>query len=239
MDWMKVQKSTAQKPEVLEIAAVLGITPDDAFGKLFRVWSWADDNTQDGNAVGVTFALLDSIVGVTGFANAMHGVGWLEQLERSQSSTRGGVRFVNFDRHNGQTAKARALTATRVAKHKRQRAATGNAKGNAASVTSALPREDKRREEDISLGDKSPEKKPEGKPKANQFIPPTIAEVREFCENRTNGIDPVKFVAHYQARGWELSKGRKMKDWRACVVTWERNDAEGKREPPSQYPILG
>jgi hypothetical protein len=49
----------------------------------------------------------------------------------------------NFDRHNGKTAKTRAMTAKRVASHK--------AKSNAGSVTSsvsdALPREEKRREE--------------------------------------------------------------------------------------------
>jgi hypothetical protein len=52
----------------------------------------------------------------------------------------------NFDRHNGKTAKTRAMTAKRVASHK--------AKSNAASVTSsvsdALPREEKRREEKSS-----------------------------------------------------------------------------------------
>ena len=87
-----------------------------------------------------------------------------------------------------------------------------------------------------SLGDESPEPQ---RPKAEKFQPPTIQEVREFCHGRGNGIDPVKFVAHYQARGWELSKGRKMKDWRACVVTWERNNAEAEQEQPSQYPLLG
>jgi hypothetical protein len=146
-DWMKVEKVTPRKPEILEMAAILGLSADDVFGKLFRLWAWADDHTQDGNARGVTFALADSEIGVTGFADAMHEVGWLERIEPCQDFPRGGVCFVNFTRHNGQTAKSRALTASRVAKCKAKAKDDGNANGNGPSVTDALAREEKRREE--------------------------------------------------------------------------------------------
>jgi hypothetical protein len=49
----------------------------------------------------------------------------------------------NFDRHNGKTAKTRAMTAKRVATHK----AKSNATSVTSSVSGALPREEKRREE--------------------------------------------------------------------------------------------
>lgn len=52
---------------------------------------------------------------------------------------------------------------------------------------------------------------------------PTVLEVAEYCKERGNGIDPELFVDHYQARGWKLSNGRIVKDWRACVRTWEKN----------------
>src|SRR5690606_31903818 len=112
--------------------------PDLTVGKLLRVWRWFDQQTIDGNAPGVTSALLDRLLGVSGLCAAMESVGWLESYE-------GGVRLPNFGRHNGKTAKNRALTAKRVANHKTN--ADGNDKGNASSVTSALPREEKRREE--------------------------------------------------------------------------------------------
>ena len=52
------------------------------------------------------------------------------------------------------------------------------------------------------------------------FIPPTISEVKEYCEKRKNGINPEQFVNFYQSKGWMIGKN-KMKDWKAAVRTWE------------------
>ena len=54
------------------------------------------------------------------------------------------------------------------------------------------------------------------------FKPPTVQMVTEYCLQRKNGVDPEKFIDHYTARGWSI-KGSKIKDWRACVRTWERS----------------
>ena len=53
------------------------------------------------------------------------------------------------------------------------------------------------------------------------FIPPTVEEVREYCESRKNGIDPEMFVNFYESKGWYIGKNR-MKDFRAAIRTWER-----------------
>lgn len=139
-DWMKVELELPDKPEVHYIAGVLNLDPDAVVGKLLRVWGWFDKHTENGNAVGVTFTLLDRITNVTGFAEAMAVSGWLEQD--------GHVLIIpNFDRHNGKSAKKRALTAKRVNQHKLKT----NAEGNAPSVNNALPREEKRREENKDI----------------------------------------------------------------------------------------
>ena len=57
--------------------------------------------------------------------------------------------------------------------------------------------------------------------KRNIFIPPTVDEVKAYCQERGNTIDAEAFVDYYEARGWELKPGQKMKDWRASVRTWE------------------
>lgn len=130
-DWIKMECSTPEKPEVLAITLKLGWDdPDMTVGKLFKLWRWFDQHTEEGNAANVTPALLDRIVGVTGFVEAVESVGWLVIND-------GEISLPNFDRHTGKTAKSRALTAKRVALHK----------GNAANVTCALPREEKRRED--------------------------------------------------------------------------------------------
>lgn len=139
-DWIKMEVNLPEKPEVWQIAGLVGIDPDAVVGKLVKVWRWFDAHTENGNARSVTYALVDSLVGVTGFAEAMALCQWLEQDGAV-------LRLPNFDRHNGKTAKNRALTAKRVAKSKDKSNAEGNAKGNGVSVTGALPREEKRREE--------------------------------------------------------------------------------------------
>lgn len=53
-----------------------------------------------------------------------------------------------------------------------------------------------------------------------RFTPPTVSEVREYCSERKNGIDPQAFVDFYEANGWMRGK-TKIKDWKACVRTWE------------------
>ena len=138
-NWIKFDTSTSDKPEVWAMSESLGIDPDAVVGKLLRVWAWFDDQTEKGNAPIVTRALLDRKVGVTGFVTAMVEAGWMVEAD-------GVLTLPNFDRHNGQTAKNRILTAKRVAAHKKGNA-SGNAKGNAAIVTGALPKEEKSRSE--------------------------------------------------------------------------------------------
>ena len=135
-DWLKFDKSTPDKPEVWAMAEILGIDPDAVIGKLLRVWSWFDEQSEEGNAPSVSKMLLDRKVGVTGFCDAMIKCGWMDSIDT-------GVSLPNFDRHNGKTAKNRALTAKRVAKHKTE----SNAKGNEKVTSIPLPREEKRREE--------------------------------------------------------------------------------------------
>ena len=138
-DWLKFEKATLDKPEVFAIADALGLDPDTVLGKLIRVWSWFDSHTVDGNARRVTSSLLNRVAGNDGFIEAMAIEGWA-------TIEGGSVQLPNFDRHNGETAKKRALTAKRVAKS-RAKDENGNAQGNDASVTSALAREEKRRED--------------------------------------------------------------------------------------------
>ena len=54
-----------------------------------------------------------------------------------------------------------------------------------------------------------------------KFSKPTVEEIRAYCKERKNGIDPVHFYDHYEAVGWKVGKNP-MKDWKACVRTWER-----------------
>lgn len=143
-DWIKFEKATFDKPEVMAMAEDLGIPEAHVVGCLLQIWAWFDTHTTDGNAPSVTRALLDRKVSVTGFAQSMVSCGWLlhmdhQGVDSSDSSERGFV-IPNFGRHNSESSKKRALTAKRVAKHKEKKR-LGN-----AEVTQVRDLE-KRREE--------------------------------------------------------------------------------------------
>lgn len=135
-DWIKLQKDTPDKPEVLAIASRMNLDPDAVVGKLVRIWSWFDTHTLDGNAMSVTYALLDRLAGVTGFAEQMTFVGWLNQDGHVLS-------LPNFEYHNGETAKKRALGKNRQDKYRNND--ESDAKSDAPSVTKTSL--EKRREE--------------------------------------------------------------------------------------------
>lgn len=55
-----------------------------------------------------------------------------------------------------------------------------------------------------------------------RFRPPTLEEVKAYCLERNNSINPEKFFNYYEANGWKVGRG-KMKDWKAAVRSWESN----------------
>src|SRR6516165_10198428 len=106
MAWLKIEHETPEKPEILRIAATLGISPGEAFLACFRVWRWADQQSRDGHAL-VTVESLDGIAGCAGIGGAMKAVGWLFVGEE------GGVVIPHFRRHISKSAKERALATRR------------------------------------------------------------------------------------------------------------------------------
>ena len=79
------------------------------------------------------------------------------------------------------------------------------------------------------------------KPKRNKFVIPTVEDVQAYCDERGNNIDAQHFIDYYSARGWMLGKNH-IKDWKACVRTWERNDSfkpKHEKQPEKKYDQSG
>ena len=68
--------------------------------------------------------------------------------------------------------------------------------------------------------------KPVRKTPAPRFVPPTVADVREYIQSQGYGFDAESFVAYYQSNGWKVGRSA-MKNWRAACTTWERRRKEG------------
>lgn len=203
-DWIKVEVCTPDKPEVFTIAERLGLDPDTAFGKCFRVWAWWDQHNETGNAVNVSKPLIDRIAGQQCFAEAMISVGWLDLAD-------GSCFLPKFDRHNGKTAKNRALTAKRVANFKRN----GNDDGNDALTQDALPREEKRREDITTTPAKAGVAKPSVPPCPHQEIIDAYHRILPMGRQVNVELWRGARAAHLKAR-WREDPKRQNLDW------WER-----------------
>ena len=70
--------------------------------------------------------------------------------------------------------------------------------------------------------------------KPHRFTPPTLAEVRAYCQERMNNVDASRFIDYYASNGWKVGRNP-MKDWRAAVRTWEKNDGAHGKEQPGRY----
>lgn len=63
---------------------------------------------------------------------------------------------------------------------------------------------------------------------SSRFQKPTIEEIRQYCQERNNSVDPEKFFNVYESKGWLVGKSP-MKDWKAAVRTWEQRQLETTR----------
>lgn len=62
--------------------------------------------------------------------------------------------------------------------------------------------------------------------KRSTFKKPTVEEVKEYCRERGNAVDPEAFVDFYESKGWLVGK-HPMKDWKAALRNWERRNEQG------------
>lgn len=64
--------------------------------------------------------------------------------------------------------------------------------------------------------------------KRKVFQKPTIEEIKQYCTDRNNNVDAEQFYDFYESKGWKVGK-EPMKDWKACIRTWEKNTKSVQR----------
>jgi hypothetical protein len=77
---------------------------------------------------------------------------------------------------------------------------------------------------------KNKEERIKNKENTGVFILPTIEEIKLYCIERKNSVDAQIFIDFYSAKGWMIGKN-KMKDWKACVRTWEKSSTPQQKPP--------
>ena len=205
-DWIKLEKCSPNKPEVMRLARMWGVPQDQAFGALMRFWIWIDDACVDGRVDGVASHEVDDMMHFPGFAAGLKAVGWLHVDEAKPS-----LSIPNFGKHNEETSKKRALRNARQARW-RSNSVDVRVDGHvdATPSTKASTREEKRREEiDNSLRSLSK--------RATLNAP---SEEHEAIANE-RGLSCQTEFAKY--RDWQASTGKRHKDETAGFRNWLRN----------------
>ena len=69
-----------------------------------------------------------------------------------------------------------------------------------------------------------------------RFIKPLINDIEIYCQDRKNSINSQGFYNYYESVGWMVGK-KKMKDWKACIRTWEQKDKQNNENKPVKRDI--
>ena len=64
----------------------------------------------------------------------------------------------------------------------------------------------------------------EPSPARKRFVKPELEEIREFCFEKNINIDVDRFFNYYESKGWKVGVSP-MKDWKAAVRNWAKNDS--------------
>ena len=97
---------------MLLLASNLKVNKFTALGAVCHAWMIADEHATDvGFLEHLSFKDLDDMVGIENLAESMASVGWVEEVAE-------GIKFIDYELHNGANAKARAQSQKRQAKRR-------------------------------------------------------------------------------------------------------------------------
>lgn len=70
------------------------------------------------------------------------------------------------------------------------------------------------------------------KKKDNDFIPPTLEEVKEYCLKRNNNVNAKTFYDYYNEVNWLDSKGKPVRAWKQkMIAVWEKDNKTSYNQP--------
>lgn len=229
MSWIKMETSLLTSPKMQKLSRLLHTDRLHAVGLAFAWLAWLDTQTTDGHS-GLTPEDLDDILGVQGAISALQAIGWCAIDEAGE------VLAVDWEQHNGESAKKRALRARRNERYysKKHTDVLNQDTGASYNCTnddrsdvlnqdiSASPREDK----NIYSSPTCPRAR--ACEEGGEFIEPTLeqvvaivgrmpygnmdAEERERCAHA--------FLCDMQGRGWVDVRGLPVHDWTAAASAY-------------------
>jgi predicted phage replisome organizer len=135
----------------------------------------------------------------------------------------GFIAISNWEKHQNIEGmeKIREQTRQRVAKYREQQKLECNVTVTQSNATEEERRKkNKKEDKESNIADK---------PHTHKFVIPKLEEIQEYCKERNNTVNAEKFFDFYQSKGWLVGKAA-MKDWKACVRTWEQKEDKNNKK---------
>lgn len=215
-DWIKMRGNLWDDPRVVKVCDLTGQGEAAVIGALYWLWATADQHTEDGILPGLTGRSIDRKTGLQGFADALVQIGWLSDHPE-------GVRIINFEEHNGASAKRRSLDAQRKANSRSMSASNADnmRTDDGQNAPDCGAREEKRREE-INTPKRVEAPKPAARACsfAVNSLPP---DWKAFCLTERPDLDPERTFAKF-GDYWRAKPGKdgRKTDWLATWRNWVR-----------------
>lgn len=163
-------------------------------------------------------AFYDIDIELTGYQKAIYLLiepVLLRSIEKSKSCSERGKKGGRPSKEKATESQTKANESYEKANHSKPKAEKEKEKEKGEGVEGIWSGEDKASENTTPTKNK-------------RFIPPTLDEVRKYCQERNNNINPEKFIDHYSSNGWKVGNNT-MRDWKAAVRTWEHKEKDFAR----------
>ena len=230
-DWIKMRSNLWDDPRIARLCDATDQPEAMIVGGLYWLWSAADQHTEEGLMVGLSLRQIDRKTGIKGFGEALVAVAWIAEED-------GGIRIVNFDEHNGASAKRRVMEAKRKASVRKVSASDADKTKTDSGSDAELEKEkDLEKEKRKDIPPKSPKggRKKSAIPIPDDFTPNESCKAKALELGVSLNTELPKFIDH------ALANDRRQVDWQAAFRTWlgNANKFSGGRPPVAEQPHRG
>jgi hypothetical protein len=235
MSWIEVHDNLREHFKTYALAEALNIEQYAAVGLVVSLWTWAVDHAQDGDLGKYPLAAIASACMWRKKPEVL-----LAALQESGFITHD-LMIHDWECYAGKLIEQREIQReqSRARQQKRRDKISDTSRVSHAQVTRDVTDDSRVNNEvtvpnrtiPISIMAASP---PITRNQSRKLDPPSLEEVKAYCRERNNNVNPSAFLAHYEANGWVQGKGKPIKDWKAAVRVWENNNFSPAQEPEKQ-----
>lgn len=223
MDWIKIRTSLFEHPKVLKLSRLLRVKQIEALGLCVLLWSKAYGITKDG-ALGYAPEDLDQLIGKKGLTKALEEIGWAVVSDDGCVTLPRWHEYCGFQQDQQASARLRQQRSRFKKKNvTNNEEVTNNDLSQNVTVTKC---DNEKMSRDYRYIDKYIDKKDNTSvlsKKAHTSIPSSFQEVvKAFPQFDREAVE--KWFWHRSAQGWMTSGGVAIRDWKADLQLWMRNE---------------